>query len=64
MPKIKVRELTEKFYTVNEVCDKIALKRKQVYNLMKSGALDYVQSTPRKRLVPESAIISMINRKK
>jgi excisionase family DNA binding protein len=47
--------LDQKFYTVEEVCEKFKVTRKAVYGWMRDGKLEYVQVGSRRR-IPEKAL--------
>lgn len=44
------------FYTIGEAAGILRVKRKTVYDWMKSGRLSYVQAGLRKRLIPREAL--------
>lgn len=53
----------EKFYTIQQVADRLQVSRKSVYEWMNAGRLRWLQVGKRRRIT-ESALIEMVTPKR
>jgi excisionase family DNA binding protein len=46
----------EKYYTIDQVAERLEVSRATIYNWMNAGLLEWVHAGPRRRRIAESAI--------